>query len=209
MRYSTHVLPVLSRFRYEEIPFRTAAEALAYDAEGTLGAGELGIRYEMARSGYTREEVFDIMKNIIRVMRGSMKRGLENASGEKVGGLYKLNARDMYENVTKKKKKILDLGILSEIVTVAISVCETIEVERPGTVVASPTIGSVGIIPASVVYLGDHMGLNDDEIARAMFAAGSVGVFVAHQATFGGEGGRLSGGMWFRGEPWRRPARWN
>ena len=187
VRYSTHVLPVLSRFRYEEIPFRTAAEALAYDAEGTLGAGELGIRYEMARSGYTREEVFDIMKNIIRVMRGSMKRGLENASGEKVGGLYKLNARDMYENVTKKKKKILDLGILSEIVTVAISVCETIEVERPGTVVASPTIGSVGIIPASVVYLGDHMGLNDDEIARAMFAAGSVGVFVAHQATFGGE----------------------
>lgn len=187
VRYSEHVLPVLSRFQYEDIPFRTATEALKYAKDQKLGAGELGIRYEMARSGYSRKDVFDIMKNIIRVMRSSIQRGIGNDSGEKVGGLYQLNAHDMYESVTKKKKKIVNIGILSEIVSVAIGVSETIEVERPGTVVASPTIGSVGIIPASVVYLGDQLGLDEDEIAKAMFAAGSVGVFVAHQATFGGE----------------------
>ena len=69
----------------------------------------------------------------------------------------------------------------------AIGVLESVEIERPGAVVASPTVGSVGILPAAVVYLGDNLKLSDDEIASAMFAAGSVGVFVAHQATFGGE----------------------
>ncbi len=187
VRYSEHVLPVLSKFQYENIPFRTASEALEYGKDQNLSAGELGIRYEMARSGYSREKVMNIMKNIVDVMRSSIRRGLENATDEKVGGLYKLNAREMYENVTKKKKKMVDLGILSEVVAVAIGVPETIEIERPGTVVASPTIGSVGIIPASVVYLGDRLGFSEEEIVKAMFAAGSVGIFVAHQATFGGE----------------------
>lgn len=187
VRYADHVLPVLSRFQYEDMPFRTAAEALKVAEKEGWSAGELGIRYEMARSGYSRADVLAIMKNIIHVMRASIQRGLDNDSDEKVGGLYRLNAHDMYEQVTKKTQKIVDLGVLSEIVCVAIAVSETIEVERPGTVVASPTIGSVGIIPASVVYLGDRMGLDEDAIAMAMFAAGSVGVFVAHQATFGGE----------------------
>lgn len=187
VRYTEHVLPVLSSFQYKDIPFRTAAEALEYEAGKDLGAGELGIRYEMARSGYSREKVMEIMKNIIRVMRGSIERGIGNASEEKVGGLYPLKAREMFENMRKKKKKTVDIGILNEIVAVAIGVLESVEVERPGAVVASPTVGSVGILPASVVYLGDSMGKSDDEIARAMFAAGSVGTFVAHQATFGGE----------------------
>lgn len=185
-RYTEHILPVMSSFQYKDIPFRTAKEALEFEEGKKLGAGELGIRYEIARSGYTREKVMDIMKNIIQVMRGSVKRGLENSSQEKVGGLYALKAREMYQNVIGEKK-IVDIGILNEIVCVAIGVLESVEIERPGAVVASPTVGSVGILPAAVVYLGDSLKLSDDEIAKAMFAAGSVGVFVAHQATFGGE----------------------
>lgn len=188
VRYTSHVLPVLSRFRYENIPFRTAAEALAFGKEnGITRAGELGILYEMARSGYSRGQVMDIMKNIIHVMRKSVKRGINNMTEEKIGGLYPIKAATMYRNIREGNTKVADIGILNEIACVAIGVLESVEIERPGAVVASPTVGSVGILPAAVVYLGDNMKLSDDEIASAMFAAGSVGVFVAHQATFGGE----------------------
>lgn len=188
VRYTEHVLPVLSRFQYENIPFRTAAEALDFSKEEQIvGAGELGIRYEMARSGYSREQVMDIMKNIVRVMRESIKRGIETFTDEKVGGLYPLKAAQMYRNMHEGKVKVADIGILNDIVCVAIGVLESVEVERPGAVVASPTVGSVGILPAAVIYLGDYLKLSDEEIATAMFAAGSVGIFVAHQATFGGE----------------------
>lgn len=188
VRYAEHVLPVLSSFKYADIPFRTAKEALEYgETSGVHSAGELGIRYEMARSGYTREQVMDIMKNIVRVMRESVERGIHNMTSEKVGGLYPIKATEMYRNMQENKIKKVDIGILNEIVCVAIGVLESVEIERPGAVVASPTVGSVGILPAAVVYLGDSLNLSDDEIAMAMFAAGSVGTFVAHQATFGGE----------------------
>lgn len=188
IRYTGHVLPVLSKFQYENIPFRTAKEALEYGEKMEItGAGELGIRYEMARSGYSREQVMDIMKNIVRVMRESVERGIHNMTGEKVGGLYPVKAAEMYRSMREGSIRTVDIGILSEIVCVAIGVLESVEIERPGAVVASPTVGSVGILPAAVVYLGDSLKLSDDEIATAMFAAGSVGTFVAHQATFGGE----------------------
>lgn len=188
VRYTDYVLPVLSSFKYEAIPFRTAEEALVYaEKENVKSAGELGIRYEMARSGYSREKVMDIMKNIVRVMRGSVQRGIANSTDEKVGGLYPIIGTEMYNNMRSGDVKIVDCGILNEIVCVAIGVLESVERERPGAVVASPTVGSVGIMPAAVVYLGDQLGYNDDEIATAMFAAGCVGTFVAHEATFGGE----------------------
>lgn len=187
VRYADHVLPVLSSFRYEGIPFRTAEQALEYQDDPNMGAGELGIRYEMARSGYSREKVMDMMKNIVRVMRKSADRAIHNKTEEKIGELYPIKATDMYGCIQDRSTPVAEIGILNELVCVAIGILEVVEQKRPEVVVASPTVGSVGILPAAVVHLGDCLGKTDEEIARAMFAAGCVGVFVAHQATFGGE----------------------
>lgn len=187
VRYADHVLPVLSSFYYEKMPFQTAAGALEYGAAEQLSAGELGIRYEMARSGYSREKVMDMMKNVVSVMRKSARRAINNKTDEKIGSLYPIKATDMYHCMNEKKAPMAEIGILNELSCVAIGILEVVEQERPEVVVASPTVGSVGIIPAAVVHLGDHMGKTDDEIATAMFAAGCVGTFVAHQGSFGGE----------------------
>lgn len=188
VRSTGAVLPVMSSFEYEDIPFSVAEDALAYaKVQGIHDAGELGIRYEMARSGYSREQLMELMKGIIGVMRESIERAVNRPTDEKIGGLYDVVGTSMFRTAKGKKTPLVDIGILSEVSAVAVGVLETIELERPGAVVASPTVGSVGTIPAAVVYLGDSMGFSDDEIAAAMFAAGSVGVFVAHQACFGGE----------------------
>lgn len=187
VRYTEHVLPVLSRFYYEEMPFRTAAGALEYAKAENLSAGELGIRYEMARSGYSREEVMDLMKNVVRVMRISARHAIDNMTDEKIGGIYPIKATEMYNAIKNKTIQTADLGILNELNCVALGILEAVEQERPGVIVASPTVGSVGIVPAAVVHLGDRMGKTDDEIATAMFAAGCVGTFIAHQGSFGGE----------------------
>ncbi|GAA0280678.1 L-serine ammonia-lyase, iron-sulfur-dependent, subunit alpha [Faecalicatena contorta] len=187
VRYTDHVLPVLSSFAYEDIPFRTAAQALEFGKEENMSAGELGIRYEMARSGYTREKVMEMMQNIVGVMRRSAHVAIHNKTNEKIGELYPVKATDMYESMQNKTVPVAELGILNELVCVAIGILEKVEQKRPDVVVASPTVGSVGILPAAVVHLGDRMGKSDEEIAKAMFAAGCVGIFVAHQATFGGE----------------------
>lgn len=190
VRYTDHVLPVLSSFLYEEMPFKTASQALAYGGKeqgAKLSAGELGICYEMARSGYSREKVMEMMQNIVRIMRRSAYVAIHNMTDEKIGDLYPLKATQMHENLQNKSVSTVDIGILNEMVCIALGILEKVEQKRPDVVVASPTVGSVGILPAAVVHLGDCLGKSDEEIATAMFAAGCVGIFVAHQATFGGE----------------------
>lgn len=187
VRTAEHVLPVLSSFRYEGIPFHTAEEALKYSETEKLSAGELGIRYEMARSGYSRAEVMDMMKNVVRVMRKCAYSAIHNITDEKVGDLYDIKATEIINSINNKTVKSVNLGVLNELACIALGVLEVVEQKRPEVVVASPTVGSVGILPAAVVRLGDLMAKNDDEIATAMFAAGVVGTFIAHEGSFGGE----------------------
>jgi L-serine dehydratase len=56
-----------------------------------------------------------------------------------------------------------------------------------GVVCAAPTAGSAGTVPAVAVTLADELGLDDEEVARALLAAGAVGVVVGTRATFAAE----------------------
>lgn len=187
VRYADHVLPVLSSFIYEKIPFRTAEQAIEFGKNENMSAGEMGICYEMARSGYSRQKVMDMMLNIVEVMRKSAYYAINNRTDEKIGELYPIKATVMHNYMQSGRFPVAEIGILNELICVAIGILETVEQKRPKVVVASPTVGSVGILPAAVVHLGDCMGCSNEEIVKAMFAAGCIGVFVAHQATFGGE----------------------
>jgi L-serine dehydratase len=56
-----------------------------------------------------------------------------------------------------------------------------------GVIVAAPTAGSCGALPGAVVAAADAMGRPERDMARAMLAAGMIGVFIAGQATFASE----------------------
>jgi L-serine dehydratase len=56
-----------------------------------------------------------------------------------------------------------------------------------GVVCAAPTGGAAGTLPGTLVTLAEERGLDRAAIARAMFAAGAVGVIVAQRATFAAE----------------------
>jgi L-serine dehydratase len=56
-----------------------------------------------------------------------------------------------------------------------------------GVIVAAPTAGSCGGLPGAVIAAADAMGRSETDMARAMLAAGMVGVFIAAQSTFAAE----------------------
>ena len=56
-----------------------------------------------------------------------------------------------------------------------------------GVVCAAPTGGAAGTLPGTLVTLAEERGLDRAAIARAMFAAGAIGVIVAQRATFAAE----------------------
>jgi len=56
-----------------------------------------------------------------------------------------------------------------------------------GVIVAAPTAGSCGVLPGAVMGAAHEMGLAEDDMIRAMLAAGLVGVLIAARSTFAAE----------------------
>lgn len=174
------ILPMGGRFKYD-MPFMDAAGALNAARAEKISAAELAIRYEAAASGASRNEIMERMKEIIRFMRASAETGLR-------GGLPKTGymepiAADMALNA--QQTKLADLGVMNRGMLIATAVMECNS--AGGIVVAAPTAGSCGTLPAAVLSVAESLGLSEEKQAEAMLAAGLVGVFIAHQATFAAE----------------------
>lgn len=59
-----------------------------------------------------------------------------------------------------------------------------------GRIVAAPTAGSCGIIPAVIISAGERLGKSEEELIQALFTASGVGIIIAKNATLSGaEGG--------------------
>jgi L-serine dehydratase len=69
-------------------------------------------------------------------------------------------------------------------------VSATMEVKSSmGVIVAAPTAGSCGALPGAVFGVAQSLNLSEDDIVKAMLAAGLIGVFIASRATFAAEVG--------------------
>ena len=59
-----------------------------------------------------------------------------------------------------------------------------------GRIVACPTAGSCGILPAVILSAGEKLGKSDEELIDALFASAAVGMIIGMNATLSGaEGG--------------------
>jgi L-serine dehydratase len=58
-----------------------------------------------------------------------------------------------------------------------------------GLIVAAPTAGACGALPGACLATADALGLSRTDAARAMLAAGLIGVLIVHRATFAAEVG--------------------
>lgn len=164
------------------MPFVTYEEAVAYGEEHNMTLGELGLLYEQARSGKSVEEVKALMKDVYDVMWASVEDSTHRPEGSILHNFYEYKAAEMYRN----KENLPD--ILDNIATIGIRASSVFEhTLSVGKVVAAPTGGSCGIIPAAVIGLGKDMGLSEDQIIMGMFASGLVGIFISNDATFGCE----------------------
>ncbi len=162
-------------------PFVNAGRALAYSVEKKSSLWELAIEYECSVGDITPEGVMEKMFGILDAMRRSAQ--VHYPDDVPKTGFLGPQAYAMQQKM--KKRKLADAGLLNKSMLWAVAVMENNAAHN--VVVAAPTAGSCGVIPASVVALGEEMGLCDDDIVKALLASGLVGAFIANQATFGAE----------------------
>jgi L-serine dehydratase len=174
------VLPILTPQEIET-PFDTSQQMLAYNRGRHLNLAELAIEYESARGGISRDEVLEKMVALVKIIRQSVRNGM-------AGTNYKdriLGCQSALYSMKHKSGQLLDIGILNQII---LNVSALMEIKSAmGVIVAAPTAGSCGGLPGAILGAADAMGCDENEIARAMMAAGIIGIFISNFSTFAAE----------------------
>jgi L-serine dehydratase len=137
---------------------------------------------EAAESGRSEAEIRERVARTLAVMRMAIDEGLVGEA-RSPSGLTGGRAKRLWEDGPR---------LLGPRVTATLArAISTLEVNAAmGLIVAAPTAGAAGVLPAILISAGEFIEADDERLVDAMLVAGGVGGVVAHRASLSGaEGG--------------------
>lgn len=163
-----------------------AYEAWVIEAEiRGLKISEVVYQNEMESSQQSQQMLFERMRKNLKVMRKSVATGLSSQrrslSGLVGGDAAKVEAR-------REKGESLFGEQLSGVIAKALAVSEVNACM--GKIVAAPTAGSCGVIPAVLLTVEENRKVSEQDLLLALFTAAGLGMIIAERANVSGsEGG--------------------
>ncbi|MEB3429697.1 L-serine ammonia-lyase, iron-sulfur-dependent, subunit alpha [Citroniella saccharovorans] len=165
--------------------YRNAEDLLRVCNDNNITISEATLRHEIEESGKPKKYFIDRFKEIYEVMKSSSSKGLSE-SIHTMSGITGGNAKRI-EDYRKEGKSLCD-DFLMEAMARAFS---TLEINGAmGKIVAAPTAGASGIIPAAFTSVQNKLNLDDDTMIKGLLTASQIGGIIAMNATISGaEGG--------------------
>jgi L-serine dehydratase len=173
------VLPILARADLQ-VPFINCLEMLEYNQAKNLELWQLAVNYESARGAISAEEVFEKMRAIAHIMNNAIQLGV--AGTEYADRILPAQA-PLLKAATEKHSIPDDIVNRMTLYTTAMMDVKS----SMGVIVAAPTAGSCGTIPGAIFGAASYLQKDQDEIVKALLAAGLIGVFIAAHSTFAAE----------------------
>jgi L-serine dehydratase len=163
--------------------YRSMRDAIR-DAEARkISLARLALEVESQDQGRPVAEIREALRRALHVMRGAISQGLSgehrSASGLVGGDAAKLKNGPPGPLAGTPFRDVLARALAVQEVNAAM-----------GVIVAAPTAGGAGILPAVLTGLADARGLDDEALVDALATAGLIGAVVAERASLSGaEGG--------------------
>jgi len=176
------VLPVLSR-KNLQVPFTNCDELIHFNEGKDLPLWELALIYENARSGFTQTTIMEMMSEIVDIIKCSIQTGLSGT--EYPDRILHFQSGNFRKKISKSS--LFDAGLLNLMILYITALMET--KSSMGLIVAAPTAGACGGLPGACIAASNSLGLDSEDISKAMLSAGLIGVFIAARATFAAEVG--------------------
>lgn len=146
--------------------------------EAKVSPGVIACRLEAEQSEKPYSDVWKKMRRTIPVFMHSIREGLHDTS-KSASGLVGGDANLLYG------KEPLFLGpVAHKAMCYAVATAEANA--KMMRIVACPTAGSCGIVPAVVAAVGEKVGAEIDDYTRALFTAAGIGHVVAENASIAG-----------------------
>jgi L-serine dehydratase len=163
--------------------YRALADAIRDAEQQGISLARLALDTEAKDQGRSVEEIRDALRRALTVMRGAVDRGmvgdLHSASGLVGGDAAKLRHGPAGPLAGTPFRDVLARALAVQEVNAAM-----------GVIVAAPTAGGAGVLPAVLTGLASAQGLSDDALIDALAVAGLIGAVIAERASLSGaEGG--------------------
>ncbi|MGM7635879.1 L-serine ammonia-lyase, iron-sulfur-dependent, subunit alpha [Bacillus sp. Hm123] len=163
--------------------FKSAAELVNMANEQQKKISDIMIEQEMTITGKAFDEVVSLMERNLDVMEQAVNRGLSGVKS--LSGLTGGDAVLLQDYIAKGQT--LSGPLLLDAVSKAVA---TNEVNAAmGTICATPTAGSAGVVPGTLFAIQDKLNPSKEEKVRFLFTAGAFGFIVANNASISGAAG--------------------
>jgi L-serine dehydratase len=163
--------------------YRALADAIRDAEQQSISLARLALETEAKDQGRSVDEIRDALRRALTVMRGAVERGmvgdLHSASGLVGGDAAKLRHGPAGPLAGTPFRDVLARALAVQEVNAAM-----------GVIVAAPTAGGAGVLPAVLTGLAQAQNLSDDALVDALAVAGLIGAVIADRASLSGaEGG--------------------
>ncbi|WP_408010946.1 L-serine ammonia-lyase, iron-sulfur-dependent, subunit alpha [Pseudalkalibacillus sp. A8] len=164
--------------------FRNVSELVELAVSKNVPISEVMIEQEMEVTGRSREKVMELMEKNLDVMEKAVERGIREGVKSHSG----LTGGDavLLQKYIASGKSLAGTTIL-DAVSKAVA---TNEVNAAmGTICATPTAGSAGVVPGTLFALRDKLQPTREQMVRYLFTSGAFGFVVANNASISGAAG--------------------
>ncbi len=163
--------------------FNTIGELAALAEEAQQPIHEIVIGRECHDSQLPRAEIMKSMALNWETMKASIERGISNTE-KSLSGLTGGDAKKLF---AYRRQGYMGEQVLAA-AAYAVGISEVNAVM--GRIVACPTAGSCGIVPAALYAAQQERQLTDEQMVRALFTAAGIGMVIDQNASIAGaEGG--------------------
>ena len=164
--------------------FTNVAELIALTKSEGKKISEIMIEAEMEQHNRTREDIIAQMERSLEVMQAAIEKGI-NEDVKSRSGLSGGDGKKLTQYLAEGN--YLSGATILEAVSKSVA---TSEVNAAmGTIVATPTAGSVGILPGTIFATANKLNSSREEMVNALFTAGAIGLVIANNAFISGAAG--------------------
>lgn len=168
--------------RNAKLPFTSAEGLLSLCQQTGRPLWEYGIDYEMARSGWSRNEVIDYMAHVIEIMEQSARKALKGDID--MNGIISPTAGKVEAHLNNNKKA-LDMGILNIAIPWSMAAMEYSS--AMGVVACAPTGGSAGVFPGAVLGIANSLNLDMEKKVELMLTTSVIGIVMSKDCNYSAE----------------------
>ncbi len=168
-----------------QLKYNSVEELVAAASSSNKKISEIVLEQQAEDMETSPEDVYSTMESSFEVMRESVLNGMDESLRSSSG---------LSGGAAAKLKKAVEEGknhyghLLGNAISMALAVTEYNSCM--GQIVAAPTAGSCGVIPAALISVMEEFDLPKHDIIMSLFTASAIGMVIAKCASIAGaEGG--------------------